>query len=111
MLRYLVTGLVLVVALGAAERQPRSARLVGKAPTLVAGRPWTATVRLTPPARAPKLTARMGARTVRFPARRIGHVVYRAVVRLAAGSWRLSLEVGSRRLPLATVRVAPAAPG
>jgi hypothetical protein len=111
MLRYIALGLLLVVGVSATAEPRPTARLVGRTPPLVANRPWTATMRLTPPARAPKLIARTGARIVRFPARRVGRDVYRVVVRLPEGTWRLFAHTGSHRLPLGVVRVAPATLG
>jgi hypothetical protein len=109
MLRYLAVGLVVLV--GAAGEPRPTARLVGKPRALVAGRAWTATVRLTPPARAAKLVARTDARTIRFATRRLRRGLYRALVRLPAGAWRLFVDTGSHRLPLGAVRVLPATLG
>jgi hypothetical protein len=104
-------GLVLVVGVGATGKPRPTARLVGKPPALVAERAWTATVRLTPPVRDPKLVATAGTRTMRFATRRIRRGMYRGVVRLPAGAWRLFVEAGSRRHPLGLLRVLPATLG
>jgi DNA-binding beta-propeller fold protein YncE len=109
MLRYLGgVALVLALTVGASGETGPPAWLVGKPPTLVAGTPWTATVRLRAPVRTPRLVARMGEQTVRFRLRPARTGVFRAVVRLSAGSWRLYAAVGSRHFPLAVVRVLPA---
>jgi streptogramin lyase len=108
MLRYIGLALLLPIAVAAAGETTPRARLVGKAPTLVAGRPWTATVRVTSSAGTPRLVARSRARVVRFPLRRVRRGAYSAVVRLPAGAWKLFVATGAKLLPLGSVRVLPA---
>jgi sugar lactone lactonase YvrE len=84
---------------------PPPVSLVAQPPTLVAGRVWTATLRITGNA-APALSASNGSRSVRFRVRRLRpHRFSAAVVIPAAGRWQLVAHLGRRSFRLATLRV------
>ena len=104
----------LAVVAGGSASTTQSPRISLTSPRsgLIAGRPWTAVVRVrgARPARV-ALTARLGRRRVAASARKWRRDRYRArLVFPAPGRWRLSAQIGRRRVRLGIVSVRAASP-
>jgi sugar lactone lactonase YvrE len=82
-----------------------TARLTAEPPQLVVGQTWPATVIVHGSGR-PVIRGRLGAGVVTFRTRLLSKGRYRAVLQFAAaGTWKLSAQLGKRELPLGKVRV------
>ncbi len=102
-----VAVIAVVATVGASAAAPR-VRLIGKPPTLVAGRIWNAQLRVRGSGR-PVVIASRGARRLSFRAVRIRSDRFRARIRIgSAGSWSLSARLGRARYRLGTLRVVTA---
>jgi streptogramin lyase len=97
--------LALLVVLAFVPTATPTARLATDPPQLVVGQAWTATLVVHGPGR-PVVRGRLGANAVSFRARLVRNGRYRAILRFAAaGTWKLSAQLGRHELSLGSVRV------
>jgi sugar lactone lactonase YvrE len=98
---------LLTLVLAAVAASPAPVSIVGRMPTLQAGRARVLVLRAP---RAPVLVARHASQTRRFHAKRRGRGRFAATISLSSpGTWSLSAVLGRRRYRLGSLRVVAAA--